>query len=101
MKRSRRCLRGGGGREPGNYSECKKTHGFTVHGPGSRRKNAAEYLLLDTQPLLHQCDGMTISVIDCPGKVAVTVLVVPPEPGSVMVTSGCATIAFRLALLYW
>ena len=46
-------------------------------------------------------------MIDCAGKVmgcvaeALMVLVVLPEAGGVMVAAGCATIAFRLALLYW
>ncbi len=34
VKGSGRCLCGGGDREAGNYSECKKTHVFTVHGLG-------------------------------------------------------------------
>ncbi len=43
--------------------------------------------------------GITSSVIDCAGNFVPIVLAVPPPVGGVTVTFGCATIAFRLALL--
>lgn len=38
VKGSGRCLCGNGGRKPGKYSDCNKTHEFTVHGPAQLKK---------------------------------------------------------------
>lgn len=49
-----------------------------------------------------QLAGTTIIVIDCAGKVRLLIVpVVLGETGGVIVAAGCATIAFRFALLYW
>ena len=38
VKGSSGCLRTDGGRQPGDYSECKKTHELTVHGPDRQKE---------------------------------------------------------------
>jgi hypothetical protein len=43
--------------------------------------------------------GTTKRVMDCAGNLVVMVLLILPDAGAVTATSGCETIAFRLALL--
>src|SRR5215469_15296250 len=54
---------------------------------------------LDLQFLLSAQFCNTSTVMDCAGKVLLTVLAAPPDPG-VTTTLGCAAIALMFALLY-
>ena len=68
--------------------------------PGSRRAPGRGIFTYQIAASPH-CVGMTKRLIEDAGKLAEIVLVLVPLTGGVTATGGSATIAARLAALYW